>query len=257
MRKMNQSNLFLFCLVGFLTYCTGCTGPKNESSGQEGSQVNDPVAEIKESAAVCIWDKIAVREEPSSKSKWVTSISLGETLTSLGTIALDTLDKDRKYVKVRLADGTEGWSIEDFIIPDAKVGVFQEDNVIYKRPDLLTKTDNKFSQMDIVAIKSVEGEWVEIVGKRSEGKWIESGWVKERNLSQSDIDVAVAKFALSALSKESPDEKIASLQEIIANQDFSSSTFIPLLETKLTELTPAESVDNVVIADSTEISESL
>lgn len=249
---MKLSNLTFVSLLGIFTYCSS---PQNGSSGQEEAQ--QPVAEIVETEAVCIWDQIAVREEPTSKSKWLTSISLGETLTSLGTVAIDTLDNDRKYVKVRLADGKEGWSVEDFIIPGAKVAVFQEDNVIYKRPDLLTKTDNKFSQMDIVAVKSTEGEWMEIVGKRSEGKWIESGWVKQGNLSQNDIDVAVAKFASAALNKETPDEKTASIQEILENEDFGSSSFIPLLEAKLAELTPVESAEEVIESDSSEVSESL
>ncbi|UII26845.1 hypothetical protein LVD15_26730 [Fulvivirga maritima] len=190
--------------------------------------------------AVCVWDNISVRTEASSKAKWLTSLSLGESLTSLGNTAKDSLDNDREYTQVQLADGTEGWALSDFIIENAKVGVFLEDVFIYKRPDLLTKTDKKFTQMDIVAIKSTEGDWLEVVGKRTGAKWIQNGWVKKDNLSEKDIDVAVAKFAKPAMELKDEDKKIASLEEIVSNPDLSSSSFIPVINKALDELSVDE-----------------
>lgn len=224
----------LSLLSGVLTFCSD----SSKQSTSDSSEVGEVSSETAEKPAVCVWDQISVRQEPASKSKWLTSISLGETLTSLGKTAIDSADKNREYVQVRLADGTEGWSIADFIIPEASVGVFLDENAIYKRPDLLTKTEDKFSQLDIVAVKSVEGEWMEVVGQRTGGKWLETGWVKEGNLSQKDIDVAVAKFAKSALTKSSDEEKLEGIEEIINNSDFSSSAFIAMLKAKKGELQP-------------------
>lgn len=223
---MKLLKIAMFCLLGgLLTYC----GDSSKGDSQEVDSEETSDANSTEMPAVCVWDQISVRKEPSSKSKWLTSINIGEKLTALGTTAVDSADKNREYVQVRLADGTEGWSIADFIIPNATVGVFLEDNVIYKRPDLLTKTDDKFSQMDIVAIKSTDGDWMEVVGKRTGATWLTSGWVKNGNLSQSDIDVAVAKFAKPVLAESSSEKKIGGLQEIVDNADFASSAFIPVL----------------------------
>ncbi|MBL3658623.1 SH3 domain-containing protein [Fulvivirga sediminis] len=229
--------LFLCSAMGLLTYCSSSNESEESSTESENlSNEEAPAAKATEAPAVCVWDNISVRKEASSKSKWLTSISLGESLTSLGNTEKDSLDNDREYTQIQLADGTEGWALSDFIIENAKVGVFLEDVFIYKRPDLLTKTDKKFTQMDIVAIKSTEGDWLEVVGKRTGAKWIQNGWVKKANISEKDIDVAVAKFAKPALNLSNDSKKVAALEEIVGNSDLSSSSFISVINRKLDEL---------------------
>ena len=238
----------------------GCSSSGNQSSEMEATADEAEVtqAEVSETEAVCVWDKVSVRDSPTSKGKWLTSISIGETLTFLGQEAVDTLEKNRKYYKVRLADGTEGWSRNDFIIPEGKVGVFLEEKNMYKRPDLLTKTDNKFSQMDIVAIRSTQDDWYEITGKREEGNWIETGWVKGAGISQDAIDVAVAKFGRLALAEEDESAQIEGLEEILNNSDFASSTFIPVIQEIYASLTTAETpvVEEIIVdADTAEVTQ--
>ena len=224
-------------LALFLFSCG--TNTTNESASNTGSasQVSEEdKATVEEKIAVCVWDQVSVRESPNSKGKWKTSISLGESLTSLGLTVIDSLDKNRKYLKVRLADDTEGWSVSDFIIEEAKVGVFLMDKDIYKRPDLLTKSDKQFSQLDIVAIKSEQGDWYEVTGKRAEGKWLDSGWVKKGDISSESIDVAVAKFARKAQEEDSEEATIEAYEEILNNGDLAGSAFISMIEEKLSEL---------------------
>ena len=174
----------------------GACSSGGESNNQEPDAVAVPEAEpeIIATKAVCVWDQVSVRATPGPKGKWLTSISAGEILEYLGGDTTVTSDKKRTYTQVRLSDGTEGWSQKDFIIENGEVAVFLENNVIYKRPDLLTKSDKSFSQMDIVAIKSVQDDWVEVTGKRKEGTWLDSGWLKGSKLSKDATDVAVAKF---------------------------------------------------------------
>lgn len=219
----------------------GCSPAAEEETAQE--------IVLEEVEAVCIWDKVSVRETPSSKAKWKTSISIGESLTYLGKEELDSAE-DKLYYNIRLADNTEGWSVADFIIPNGQVAVFVGQNDIYKRPDLLTKTNNKFSAMDIVAIKSTQGDWFEVIGKRSEGKWIDSGWVKSGNTSQEALDVAVAKFGRIALEEADDAKQVESLKEILDNADFSSSVFMPVIQAKYDELTAPEEVPMVQEVDS-------
>jgi len=224
------------------------TGDTQEEATE--AQSEEPQEMKEEVPAVCVWDNISVRETASSKSKWLTSISLGERIVFMGDEALDSTDNDRLYYKIRLADDTEGWAIADFIIPESSAGAFIVDADVYKRPDLLTKDDKSFSQMDIVAVKSTQDDWLEVVGRRSGSKWIENGWVKNNTLSQKDVDIAVAKFAAKALNVEDVEEKAEAIQEILDNSDLSGSSFHDLLKAELEQLQapvePEVSTDTLV-----------
>ena len=254
-----MKNLGLLLSFFTITVLWSCGNESTKSSGGESPVAETPAetpaeeASVEEQPAVCLWENLSVRQDPSSKGKWLTSMSLGEVVTYAGETALDSA-ADKSYHKVRLSDGTEGWSLATFIEIDGTEGVFKADTEIYKRPDLLTKANKQYSSMDIVAISNTNGGWVEVRGKRADGKYIESGWVKGDNISSEAVDVATAKFGVTALAKESMDEKIAALTEILENSDLASSAFIPALNEKLTELTDEQQalVPDVVevVADS-------
>lgn len=217
--------------------CESKSGSEAQVPGEEPTEINTeesaPAPEKME--AVCIWNNISVREEPSQKGKWLTSLSLGEQLTALNITAKDSI-KDRDYVKVILKDGTEGWSISSFIVTNASGAAVRDEANIYKRPDLLTKTDEAFSPTDIVAVIETDGDWALVKGQRTGDTWIDEGWVKSDNLSHDAVDMAVAKFAKEAFAKEDPASQSGALEEILDNDDFGSSVFIPSLREKLTEL---------------------
>ena len=88
-----------------------------------------------------------------------------------------------------------------------------------------------------MAISNVEGDWSEVVGKRTDGKWITTGWVKGANLSKQAIDVAVAKFTSSALSKDSEEEQKEALNGILENSDLVTSQFIDDISKMLDDMT--------------------
>jgi len=182
--------------------------------------------------AICLLDKLSVRETPSSKGTWVTSMSLGEKVYCTGEVHVDSVSK-KEYYKVKLIDGKEGWSRSPFLAVNGKVGVITKDASIYKRPDLLTKTDNKYSPMDIIAVMSTQDDWVQVKGKRATGKYIEEVWIKSNNISDKSVDIATAKFASIAMTKGSMTDRIKELQEIVGNQDFSESSFIDLIKDKI------------------------
>lgn len=216
------------------------TNAEGESADESGS-------------AVCIWDKVSLKESPDKDGKWITSINIGEKCTYLDDEKeVANGDKNTKYIKVQLQDGKQGWVQADFVIVGGKAGAIVQDATIYSRPDLLTKTDKSFSQFDIVALKSEQNNFVEVVGKRKDGKWIETGWIKPSNTSSEDIDVAVAKYASKALANEDEDQKIRAITEIIENPDFSGSAFIPGLRVMISgdEESDYES-DEEVVEDST------
>ena len=227
------------------------TLPEADTTATASAAPEEAPAAAKESVAVCVWENISVRATASAKGKYVTALKLGETLTFLHATEKDG---DHEYAKVRLQDGKEGWSRADFIVVDAKAAVFRNDSDLYSRPDLLTKTGDKFRRMDIVAIKQEKDGWVEIAGKRAEGKWISKGWVKPGNLTPEAVDIAAAKFASKAMKLDDYDKRLAALEEVAGNSDLSESVFIDLVKEEINNMKTTYDVDEVedVPAEATE-----
>lgn len=194
-----------------------------------------------------------MRETPDQKGKWLTSLSIGESLLFLGETQTDATDDNREYMKVRLNDGKEGWTRGDFVVPEAQAAVFTQETFLYKRPDLLTKSENVFSLMDIVAVVETQDDWLKVKGKRTQGKWIEEGWIKASNLSVATVDIATAKFAKLALGKEEDKQK-AAIQEIVQNGDLKSSVFIAHLEEMIAE-PEVEEVEEYISENADELEE--
>ena len=250
--------LLRISLIGFVSLfiyaCGGTSSNESEETTDSLTVEEDTIQQVDELPAVSVWDNVSVRASADKEGKWLTSLSLGESLTFLGEEK--TSENDNTYVKVRLNDGTEGWSRTEFIVPEAEAAVFINDTDIYDRPDLLTKSERSFSQMDIVAVKQTKDQWAEVVGKPSDAKWLRSGWVKTNNLSYEDVDIAMAKFAKPVLSMESSEEKAEKLEEILNNQDLTASVFTPTIKEaldviKLNEPVDTDATSEEVAADTT------
>ncbi|PWJ40152.1 SH3 domain-containing protein [Sediminitomix flava] len=171
---------FLLPFFAFITLIS--CGVQKEEKAQTENQVT-------EAPAVCIWDGISLREGASADSKWLGSISLGESVTYLGLEEVDTLSKKkRSYYKVRLSDGKEGWSSIYGIALNAKPGVLVEESIIHKRPDALTASTKSFNLGEFIAVKDIKTGWVEVVG--AEGK--KSGWIKNQGIKEESEEVAAA-----------------------------------------------------------------
>jgi hypothetical protein len=222
--------VFVFCLFIFTWF--GCQNEKKITTN-EGKTI--AVAEGKEGIpSVCIWDKATVRSEPSQKGKWISSIALGEKILCLGEDKIDSSDKNRKYYKVRLSDGKEGWVSEYSLSIDAKPSVAMLKTPIYLRPDLVTVTDKEFTLMEFIAVSKPENEWCEAKG--SEGK--KKGWIKSSSVSFKDEDITVALLAGKALAETDKDRKRQKIESIVNNPAFSGSIFINSLNSFLEEMTP-------------------
>ncbi|MEO9967450.1 MAG: SH3 domain-containing protein [Reichenbachiella sp.] len=230
MTKNILSTLFTASFF-FLMSCSSNTENSTTAATEDASveEVTEPLT----SPAVCIWDKIVVRATPAKDGKYVTRLSVGESLTYLGK---DSTVDEKTYAYVLLNDGKEGWAISDFIVNNAKPAVVVTDINMYSRPDLLTKTEKVFKMMDIVSSIEVQEDWMKIKGRRSGAKWMDEGWVKSENISFEAVDIAGAKFALEALAIEDEDKRREALNDIINNSDLSGSKFILELETTLMEM---------------------
>lgn len=222
MKNLNPSSLLcsLFGAVVFITL-VNCGGSTTEATASSTEVPDEPAAPTTQEAA-CIWDNVAVRDTPSDKGKYLTAISIGEMISFIP----DETDTADKFVKIRLNDGTEGWAKKDFVIVNSAAHVFINDADVYNRPDALTKADKKFSKYDIIAVISTKDDFAEVKGKRSDGKWIETAWVKKSNLSQQKLDIASAKFIKKALTATDDEAKAKGLEDILNNPDLSGSAFL-------------------------------
>jgi len=224
---MKKNLILLFILPAFILFSCKSGG---DSQGSDSSGESEPVEQevaVEEVPAVSIfWGNLGLRDEPKKDGKWLTSIRMGENLTSLGITVFDSVN-DTRYLKIRLMDGTEGWTQSNLIVPNAKAAVLVSEGEIYSRPDLLNKTDKKFSKMDVVAVTVSEGEWIEVKGKRAEGTWVESGWIKPINISYEEYDIAVALYTRMALKEKEKEKQIQALEDILQNQDLSKSELLP------------------------------
>lgn len=141
--------------------------------------------------AVCIRNGVPIREKPNIEGKWVSSMNLGETALYLGETVVDSANKAREYYKLELSDGTVQWARSYGIILNAKPAAVVVETPVYKRPELVTKTDKSFKQVEFLVIINEKGEWVEVVGADKKKK----GWIKKEVLSTDLEDVAIATLA--------------------------------------------------------------
>lgn len=241
--KSLKKTIVLGLSLAILVSC----GKQQSTDGED--QVSTDAADAASSvSAVCIWNNTSVRKTPSKSGDYVTAINLGEIITSTLEIQTDTTDKNREYVKVVLADGKEGWAIKDFIIAESEPGTFLTEVDIYKRPDLLTKSDLKFGQFDIVAIKEKKDDWLNVVGKRQNGRWLDEGWVNTKNVLTNGTDIAVAKFAQEALAAPDAEKKAELIKSIIENEMFQSSQLYPIIKEQYAEApAAAEEIDSTTV----------
>lgn len=221
MRKIITKLAILTLLLFFVSAC-GSEG-NNEAEGTK--KENDVIAKkevLEKLPSVCIWDKGTIREQPEKKGKFVSSMSLGETITWLGKTEVDSSDKNKTYYNVVLSDGTEGWASEYVIAPNAKPAIATKEVPIYKRPDLLTITEKSFDEMDLVAVTKENNEWVEVVGKERK----KTGWIKSRLISYKSEDVAFGLLATKALALKDSVKRYARISELVENPSFANSRFL-------------------------------
>lgn len=239
---MNKAYINIIAAASIVAFASCSSQPKEAPTTEEVEESSPVVESIDPTPAVCIWNKLALRETAHPKGKYLTAISVGETLEYLGQ---DSVTEKRTYASVRLNDGKEGWVLKDFLAIDAKPGTATEDFNIYSRPDLLTKTDKKFLKMDIIASIETEGEWMKIKGRRTGADWMDEGWVKSQNISFEAVDIATAKFAKEALAKDSEEDKMTAIQELLDNTDLSSSIFMEELRSLTTKPEIEEELEEI------------
>ena len=231
----------IFLLLPLIFISCGDEDAEEADVTYEEAMSEDYIAEEEMSElmnVVCMWPTpVSLREEPSSKGKYITSMSLGESGTTYGESATDSAtSKVREYVKITLGDGTEGWIQKNLTAIDVTPYVVKSKTKLYKRPDILTPGKKDFNMMQFIVVSETQGDWMKVKGKRSRDGWFSEGWVKLSHLSSSEIDITVAILTERALAISDKAKKLDALNEITDNADFSGSIFISSIQDMIDEL---------------------
>lgn len=218
----------------------GCGNKSTDTPpDKDGAEKEDAVPEIVESPAVCIQDGMALRAQADHKSKWLSSISLGEKVTWLGLAKTDSVKK-WDYHKVRLVDNKEGWTLASAIVTKARPAAVTDKMYIYKRPDLSTITTNTLEPLDLIAVlfETEQAGWIEVIRSGDWGK--RTVWVKNEGYSENDKDIAVASLTTKALGEKDLQKKKEKIQEILSNPALAGSVLLSDLEYKFFDLETME-----------------
>jgi hypothetical protein len=240
---MKLTRLF-FAVAIVLTACKG-----NQTG--EGSDVV-PVSENAEGkvTVLCISEGTATREEPKKDGKWVSSLSLGETMEYLDKTEVDPTDEKQEFAFVRLSDGKEVWARTYGVLIGAKPAAIISQTPVYKRPDLVNKTDKMFKMIEFVGVITEKDDWVEVVGANKTKK----GWIKRQMLSFDQEDIAVATMAYKSLLDKNGDIMTDKVAQFLEGIPYPNSQFTTYLQTLLDNEAGAaieESIDEYESSDGT------
>jgi hypothetical protein len=194
-------------------------------------QALEPPTDSVEIRGVSVWDRISTRSEPRRSSERMTLLSLGEQFTYLDSSAIDSAYNNTRFLKVRLSDSTIVWTYEFASVLEAKPAVMLSSVPRYLRPDLLTISEPEYHAMDIVAVVEEWDDWVKVVNEKK----AHVGWVKKNVVSYDPIDLAFALVAKRKLEEEDPEERIEKLEELLANNPYPNTSFLPEVRKRLEE----------------------
>ena len=237
-RTLHRFGLLLFLLPGLWACGGGSTGTTEEATEEEeyyddgSGAVSEPVF------TVCLWDNLAIRETASDDGKYITSLSLGETVTSLEEVKTDeSSDKKRQYLKVQLSDGTQGWTRNDLVFTTSKLLIPAQEVKIYKRADLLTATDDAFQTFDLVVVQEEQYEWYRVTGIPRGESWFKDGWVKKDDSNfltdeQARTAAVFVKRAEAAKTAGDASKLFATALENTSSQRYKSMIYNAVAESK-------------------------
>lgn len=237
---LKLKHLFFVGTIAVFTLSCDDNVEKTQKTNKETSTTAAVQKPKQETNVVCLWEAISLKETPSIKGKYITTMYLGETGTTQGEIVVDSISsKKREFVKITLADGTTGWMQKNLIAINAIPHAITTTTKLYKRPDLLASSSKKFEEMQYVVVLENKGDWSKIKGKKHSSKWFNEGWVKTDKLTNSPEDILVAILYEKTQNISNGEKRIVALQEITENTDLSKSRWIEQINLEIDQLTVA------------------
>lgn len=241
-------------IFSLLIACGKSSSEKKPYISQDGSSQTQSAQKNQntlQNSAVCLWPDLAVRKEAGNNAKYISSLSLGETVKLLGDEVADPTNSSKGFVKVELSDGKTGWVNKYCIAPGTRAGAVKQEENINKRPDPLTSTGKKLQPMKLVAVSEPKDGWVEVVSEKREL----SGWISESAVTVDPKDVTIAALA-SQKGISFTDTSKEKIEKFIADAPYTDSYFITALKGKFSSSsnTTAENPPSVQnVADTTSL----
>jgi len=199
-----------FSLV--LSGCSGCSHKKEPTGG------------------VALSDQAAVRAEPDSKGRVLTSLSMAEQVEWLGDSAVDANNPKKSYYKVRMTDGKEGWVNTWQMAAPAQIAVLLEKTPLYKRPDQATASGKSIAAAELVAkVGAKDGDWIELVTMNR----TQRGWALRPGLSSDPAELLAAGMVRKVRITKDAAKRATALQELNANATVTASRVYGLLKDSL------------------------
>ncbi|MBN2347304.1 MAG: SH3 domain-containing protein [Bacteroidales bacterium] len=229
-------SLILFILFFLLLSLVSCSRKKGGDTSLPSGDNAKPVP------AVCIWDGINVRESPSISAKAFSTLSLGESLIYLGITQADSASENLEYAKLELSDGALGWVAQSGIVENAYPAVIINAVPVYKRPDLLTISNETLNTMDVIAVVEEKDDWVQFVSERKR----RTGWVKVSVISKTKEDIALAVLAGKRLKNSEGQPAYEAIENLLENNPYPNSIFVETLKSIAREEREKESLEHVV-----------
>jgi len=217
-----QRKLTFFLGIIFFLKLIACNNSQVEES-------DNTISENHQIIGVSVWDRISTRSEPRRKSASITLLSLGESFLYLDTFAIDSSYNNTKFLKARLSDSSIVWVYGFASVINAKPAVITNEVPLYLRPDLLTITEKRVNSMEIVAVIEEWDNWIKVVNEKKEKR----GWIKKEYITNNTIDLAFALLAKRKLEEQNLEQKINNLEELLENNPYPNSIFIPELRKRL------------------------
>ncbi len=198
------------------------------SIGGCAAKTDDFKLEGAKDIVVVIGEKVPLRQAPEKEGKWMSALNTGEIMTYLDK-AIDGNDKDREYLKVKLSDGTVGWTPSYGVVQDALPGAIITECKVYSRPDLLTETKKGFNVAEVIAVTQEKDGWYEVVGFQKNKK----GWINSANVSLGKDDIAIAALARKAILNSNGEIDLSKLPEFLGGVPYKNTTLYGILNSML------------------------
>ncbi len=255
MRPKNPT-LWILCFASVILFTSlGCnkTSRSASASSDESTQQKGQPKVVQPVQAVCILDDLAFWSSPSTKKGYKNyNLKRGEIITWLGIEESERDDdRKRKFYKLSLSDGSEGWALADYIVPDSEPAAIVDKTSIYSKNSLISKTEFSFDPLDIIAVVETHDDWLKVVGRFKDNPV----WIKPGNMTRSEVDIAVANQTIRALAEKDRETYKEKLTAILEEEAFTDSIFIPLVRARLQELLDEERAQEVDLPDSDQASE--
>ena len=187
-------------------------------------------------------------EKPETWSKTNPSVKNGKFYFGSKALLLETNEEGkRRYLKVRLNDGTEGWTSDWLIVEDANRAVVTTKSIrLYKKADIAAFTDKKIVIGQKVALGNDKvGGFLKVVYKGGDKKPY-TFWVKEKDtkhISSDDNDYILSEYFVKIKTITNDYEKLELIDDIKDNEDYIRSPFYSKIISLAEELNDKDTFD--------------